>query len=1088
MAQQNLQLNNYKEAETSINCIEEIVSKSFLNQLSDIKVLPCVIKESDTRVFNISRLVYDKNESVYDKLSTVISSMSYAKCSIFFVINGFTDRTDFFIGVKSHDEERTVESISKTLKDALCGNFPGIKINTDEDNRERGSRWTYVNRRLEDYKADICSVSVVPSLKDRESEKNNENFIQGLEKFVLSMSGKSYTAVVVAKHLDDEYIDETKGLLEDSYTRLSSIVSQQMNFSINSSVTDTLSRSVSFSESTTNGLSFSNSEGETQSLSTTNGQTITNSYTDGVNSSISFGYSKGTSKSHSKTKNIHSSLKDKIVGSKSTQKSESENRSYNHQTGTSHSDSYSEACSTQISVSKGTNSSRTIGNSLSTTKQQSVTDSDSRALQNGSTQGFNITIENKKVKDLQDKINKQIERIDKYRNGGMWSVMTYFITDNTNSSMAETAASIFRGIMLGGESNLEQSSINVWKQKNASYENILNCVKNFEIPNFQFDDVDINGNDLSAVTSNELALLMGFPRKSVPGLPVIECAQFGKQVEVVDIVGNTNATNIILGKIYDHGEVNSTRKVLLNKDLLCSHVFVAGSTGSGKSVTVYTLLRALTKANTKFLVIEPAKGEYRHEFPDANIYGTLPDSDQILRINPFYFPEGIHVSEHAEKLVEILKVCWPMEAAMPDFLKSAIFDAYESCGWIIEENRNETGIRIFPNVYDLERSLTNALNNSKFQGEVKGNYEGALLTRVHSLANGINRLIFCEGNTSNAELFDDNCIVDLSRAGSSETKSLLMGMLVMRMNEYRMVSGSVNSELKHVTVLEEAHNILRRCSKEQSNMSANVAGKAVEMISNSIAEMRTYGEGFIIVDQSPNAVDVSAITNTNTKIIMKLPEENDINVAGKSISLSDDQMKEISKLPRGVAIVSQSNWLEPVLCKVDKIVDNGDFNEKKIINKNEFYRKKDIGFEIIQVLVDREYRTNKINVDSVNKLNICGLSKYILIEYFLSGLDKKSEGGLRDNDQINTTSSIISDILGFTTISRLVSKWIKQYGVRISEQEFNAIKEDFVKTTGFETENKAVITNTIFYISYYLRTVDSSCLKFFTSINTLTHK
>ena len=41
------------------------------------------------------------------------------------------------------------------------------------------------------------------------------------------------------------------------------------------------------------------------------------------------------------------------------------------------------------------------------------------------------------------------------------------------------------------------------------------------------------------------------------------------------------------------------------------------------------------------------------------------------------------------------------------------------------------------------------------------------------------------------------------------------------------------------------------------------------MITNGIAEMRTYGEGFIIVDQFPNLLDPSAIRNTNTKIILR---------------------------------------------------------------------------------------------------------------------------------------------------------------------------------------------------------------------------
>ena len=109
-----------------------------------------------------------------------------------------------------------------------------------------------------------------------------------------------------------------------------------------------------------------------------------------------------------------------------------------------------------------------------------------------------------------------------------------------------------------------------------------------------------------------------------------------------------------------------------------------------------------------------------------------------------------------------------------------------------------------------------------------------------------------------------------------------MGILIMRLSEYRMsTAGEMNVSLHHVTVLEEAHNILKRTSTEQNLDDSNVVGKSVEMISNAIAEMRTYGEGFIIADQSPSAVDMSAIRNTNTKIIMRLPDEQDRHLAGK---------------------------------------------------------------------------------------------------------------------------------------------------------------------------------------------------------------
>lgn len=134
---------------------------------------------------------------------------------------------------------------------------------------------------------------------------------------------------------------------------------------------------------------------------------------------------------------------------------------------------------------------------------------------------------------------------------------------------------------------------------------------------------------------------------------------------------------------------------------------------------------------------------------------------------------------------------------------------------------------------------------------------------------GVNGQIFkdCNG-VEDSILFDSNVIIDLSELGSDEAIALIMGVLIMKLNEYRKAQRKgqngieLNSKLRHITVLEEAHNILKRTSKEQSQDGANMVGKSVEMISNSIKEMRTYGEGFVIIDQSPMAVDVAAIENT----------------------------------------------------------------------------------------------------------------------------------------------------------------------------------------------------------------------------------
>lgn len=92
---------------------------------------------------------------------------------------------------------------------------------------------------------------------------------------------------------------------------------------------------------------------------------------------------------------------------------------------------------------------------------------------------------------------------------------------------------------------------------------------------------------------------------------------------------------------------NNSVKIDLNS--LTSHMFITGSTGTGKSNTIYKLLEKITKIDSDihFMVVEPAKGEYKHAFYKhprikTQVYGTNPKKTPLLRINPFAFPEDMH--------------------------------------------------------------------------------------------------------------------------------------------------------------------------------------------------------------------------------------------------------------------------------------------------------------------------------------------------------------------------------------------------------------------------------------------------------------
>ena len=217
-------------------------------------------------------------------------------------------------------------------------------------------------------------------------------------------------------------------------------------------------------------------------------------------------------------------------------------------------------------------------------------------------------------------------------------------------------------------------------------------------------------------------------------------------------------------------------------------------------------------------MIEPAKGEYKNVFgsdEDVSVYGTNPLITPLLRIDPFSFPEKVHILEHLDRLVEIFNVCWPMYAAMPAVLKSAVEKSYVDCGWDLITSTNKYDNSLYPDFSDVARNIKIIIDSSEYDRENKGAYKGSLLTRLQSLTTGINGLIFSSDELSGDNLFEKNVIVDLSRVGSSETKSLIMGMLVLKLQEFRMTGDiPMNADLRHITVLEEAHNLLRRTSIE----------------------------------------------------------------------------------------------------------------------------------------------------------------------------------------------------------------------------------------------------------------------------------
>lgn len=567
-------------------------------------------------------------------------------------------------------------------------------------------------------------------------------------------------------------------------------------------------------------------------------------------------------------------------------------------------------------------------------------------VQVGKNESVTQTYTNFGVKHTLDVIEKQLKRLEESSALGMWEFAAYIIAQSPVT--ANNVAHMYLALTQGEDSHITQAAVNLWdgeKEKEQAAVILENVQKlNHPVFGLKYDadsDADILMYPIlvtpsAELSGKELAKALNFPRKSVGGLPVLETTPFGREVQKYTSTEKTEqGREITIGSIY-HMRQKENTQVQLSVDDLASHTFITGSTGTGKSNTVYQLLKKLNKKNVKFLVVEPAKGEYKNVLGGAcKVYGTNSNETELLRVNPFFFPREIHVLEHIDRLVEIFNACWPMYAAMPAVLKDAIEKSYERVGWNLRFSKCEP--RKYPTFKDVMKTLPEVMGSSLYSADTKSDYAGALITRVRSLTNGINGQIFCSGTgISDKEIFDKNVIVDLHRIGSTETKALLMGILVMKLQEYHMKPDDMNSKLKHVTVLEEAHNLLRRTSTQQLQEGANLQGKSVEMITNSIAEMRTYGEGFIIADQSPELLDEAVIRNTNTKIVFRLPDKVDRDLVGTSMALNNEQITELAKLPKGVAAVYQNDWLEAVLCQFEKYTNNNKYKFTPINNNTAF--------------------------------------------------------------------------------------------------------------------------------------------------------
>lgn len=951
------QRQSMEELANQLTLADHLVYKKYLPELQNYPLVEpseemkrMLDVKTCIKLFQMKELTLKKGEDMLQKLSTVYHSSMALGCSLAVMIDVPADGApaDVYLGVRQNPGRQSIDNrdlaiSGDAIEKGMKSNFPGSEVQElhqeeidallEDDNGSFGSA-----------QSAIASVSCVAALRDK-SKTEDKAFIQGIERFIDAMDGDAYTALFLAEPVTEETQAGIRNGYEELYSALSPFRKTTWSYTENEShavmetfcsgTSDTVTDGTSsgFSDEQGRNTGFNFNAGMNQGTTNTIGQSHAVTRLRLPSKRTMVGVAAGASilaLGAVAASAVFPPAGAAIVSAASTVGAAVKAGPLfgavvpmvaGHETnGTAWSTARSIGKSLGFGMSRGYNTAHTDSSTVERSNAHSTNEQHSNGTTDthGTARTKQIEVCNKAVEELLTRIDEQIKRTKESEDYGCYSCAAYFLS--SRPSKALLAANTYRSLMIGEGSSVESGAVNLWQDR-ASVTAMREYLKRFTHPVFARQLWENEADSLfytagTLVSGRELPMHLGLPTRSVHGLPIIEHAEFGRNVPD-EAMPDEDKMN--LGKIYHMGKEEAAG-LILNRQAMASHTFITGSTGTGKSNAVYHLLDEITKnGQTTFLVVEPAKGEYKNVFgncTDVQVFGTNPRETPLLRMNPFAFPENIHILEHIDRLVEIFNACWPMYAAMPAVLKDAIERSYQKVGWDLRNSESEKGV--FPTFFDLLDILPGVIEESHYSKDTQSDYVGALCTRVKSLTNGIYGSVLCaEDALSDAEMFDQNVIVDLSRVGSMETKSLLMGILVMKLQEYRMCSSGMNSRLRHVTVLEEAHNLLRKTSAEQSQEGANLQGKSVEMLANAIAEMRTYGEGFIIADQAPGLLDMSVIRNTNTKIILRLPDEEDRKLVGKSAALKEAQIDELSKLPLGVAAVYQNEWPEAVLCKIE---------------------------------------------------------------------------------------------------------------------------------------------------------------------------
>lgn len=353
---------------------------------------------------------------------------------------------------------------------------------------------------------------------------------------------------------------------------------------------------------------------------------------------------------------------------------------------------------------------------------------------------------------------------------------------------------------------------------------------------------------------------------------------------------------------------------------LPKHAFLAGVPGSGKTNSMLHLVTTLySKFDIPFLILEPAKQEYRAlvnkpEMRGTTVFSPSSGTKFLLHINPFQFPLKMSLAEHIRNVINVFEGSFSMDPPMPFLLDRAIERVYREKGWL--PYMINQGTLPYPTMGELYDTLEQILEETDYEGEIKGNLKSVLQVRIGSLLSREMGDVFnvSESTMAPEEWLTRPVVIELEAMGSGPANflTLMLSTLIretLKVNPLKRKDGS--KKPRHVIFFEEAHNLIGPKAEKEAGENANPKIAATAFVVKMLAEVRALNEAIIIADQLPTAMAPEVIKNTSLKLGHRMTSQDDRQLLGSTMSADDVQLERMATFTTGRTLCIYEGLLKP---------------------------------------------------------------------------------------------------------------------------------------------------------------------------------